>query len=117
MEPEARLRYRDDERYDCDRRDVDCTYNFGWQRMGSERVPAYRGFAGGKTGTYKVNYTPYVRGDFRLDVMVPGIAEVQRVTTGVAAGGDTLAGNGDGNSTFTLSVTALSPGNGNGHYN
>ena len=32
------------------------------------------------------------------------------MTTGVAADGSSLSGN------FTLSVTALSPGNGNGHY-
>ena len=98
MSPEARLQYH------CyGLTSAEClaqrTYNHGYETVyEGYRLPAYRG-GPGTTGTYLVTYTPYIRGDYQLDIKVPATTEVQRITTSVNDD-STLGGN------FTLSFTA-----------
>ncbi len=56
--------------------------------------------AGSRTGTHEVKYTPKIRGQYRLDVQLPAIREVQVLETFVDPG-EALSGN------FSLSFSAV----------
>ena len=47
-------------------------------------IPLYKGSKSCKTGTHTVKYTPSVRGSYLVDVTLPSVPEVQRLSTSIS---------------------------------